>query len=177
LKAVRILPLLLMACVLSVPALAGEKAAVVPGDPARIRTLDEIIVSGELGSLGAAWKAVIEAEDRFYARYNELNKDDSMDIQCRFEQDTGTRIPRRSCQPRLADELGHNEAEWALNKRSGESRRNKEEAMKADLKARTLKLLAEDPELLRALLERTRLEQHYEQLRTGKSGDGRKARD
>lgn len=168
-----VLSMLLVQGLLAMPSQASEAAA--PANPARARTLDEIIVSGELGSLGAAWKAVIEADDRFYARYNELNKDDSMDIECRFEKATGTRIPKRSCQPKLADDLGHAEAEWALNKRSGEARLLKEKAMQADLKERTLKLLAEDPELVQALLERTRLEQHYQKLRAEKFGDSKAA--
>jgi hypothetical protein len=176
-RSLRMLPPFLVACALSLPVLADETVAVVPADPGKIKTLDEIIVSGGLGSLGSAWKAVIEAEDRFYARYNELNKDDAMDIECRFEQAIGTRIPKRTCQPRRVDEAGHNEAERLLGKRSGDSRQLKADAIQADLKARTLKLLAEDPELLRALLERTRLEQHYEQLRAEKFKDGKAVGD
>jgi hypothetical protein len=169
------LSLLLIQCPLALPALAGDAAAPVSANPARARTLDEIIVRGEQRSLDAAWKAVVEADDRFYARYNELNTDDEMDIECRFEKATGTRIPKRSCQPKLADDLGHAEAEWALNKRSGESRLLKEKAMQADLKERTLRLLAQDPELVQALLERTMLEQHYQQLRATKFGDNKRA--
>ncbi len=42
------------------------------------------------------------------------------------------------------------------------------DSMHADLKARTLQLLDKDPELLRALLERARLERYYNDLRARK---------
>jgi hypothetical protein len=41
--------------------------------------------------------AVVEAEDRFYARYNDLNKVAIFDIECRVEAPLGTRIPQRWC--------------------------------------------------------------------------------
>lgn len=172
-RPVRLVPLLLLAAALSLPARGEDTIAVAPADLDAVETLDEIIVSGRLDSLSSAWKAVIEAEDRFYARYNELNQDDSMDITCRFEQPTGTRIPKRTCQARYFDEASRSEAMRVLGTMEGNVRSLRPDAMQAELKARTLKLLKTDPQLKRALLERARLDQYYQALRAGKLKEGK----
>jgi hypothetical protein len=68
------------------------------GDGASVSSsdlLDEVLVNGtRLRDLQAA---VVKAEDRFYARYNELNKNDDFDIECRVEAPLGSKIPRRLC--------------------------------------------------------------------------------
>src|SRR3982751_3474558 len=56
---------------------------------------EEVVVRGtRLYELRAA---IIAAEDRFYARYNELNKVDDFDIECTVEAPTGTRFKQRTC--------------------------------------------------------------------------------
>jgi len=57
--------------------------------------LDEVLVQGT--RLRELKKAIVVAEDRFYARYNELNKRDLFDIECRVEAPLGTKIPQRWC--------------------------------------------------------------------------------
>jgi len=57
--------------------------------------LDEVLISGT--RLSELKKAVVAAEDRFYARYNELNKRDIFDIECQVDAPLGTRIPQRWC--------------------------------------------------------------------------------
>jgi len=61
---------------------------------------DEVIVRGT--PLWELRENVIKAEDRFYARYNELNKVDDFDVECRWDAPTGTRIKYRGCLTRLA---------------------------------------------------------------------------
>jgi hypothetical protein len=64
---------------------------------------DEIIVRGtRLWELRAA---VVEAENRFYTRYNDLNKVDDFDIECTVEAPTGTHIKKRSCVTKLQQNL------------------------------------------------------------------------
>jgi len=61
--------------------------------------IDEVLVNGmRLSELRAA---IVAAEDRFYARYNELNKVDDFDIDCATDAHTGTRIGRRRCFTKL----------------------------------------------------------------------------
>jgi len=57
--------------------------------------LDEVLVrSSRLSHLKAA---IAEAEDRFYVRYNDLNKVDDFDIECAVDAPLGTKIPQRVC--------------------------------------------------------------------------------
>ncbi len=167
-RSVRMLSALLATFVPVAPVLAAETVAVAPEDLSRIQTLDEVVVTGKLDSLSAARVAVIAAEDRFYARYNELNQDDQMDVVCRFEQPTGTRIPKRTCRTRMLDEATQVEAGKLTRSEEGNVRLVSATALnsapQAELKARVLKMTREDPELLRALLEQARLAQYYEDL-------------
>lgn len=66
--------------------------------PASQKTdLDEITVSGERVKVEALRKEIVQLEDRFYDRYNELNIVDDFDIHCIEEARTGTRFIKRSC--------------------------------------------------------------------------------
>ncbi len=167
-RSVHVLLALLATLVAAAPVPAAETVAVVPEDLGGIRTLDEVVVTGKLDSLPAAREAVIAAEDRFYARYNELNQDDMLDVQCRFEQPIGTRIPQRTCQTRMLDEETRAEALKVLGTAEGTVKLMSAQALNspllAELRTRVLKMTREDPQLLRALLERARLEQYYQDL-------------
>ncbi len=74
------------------PALAGA-----PSDDA-----DELEQVNVYGSKEEPWQlrqAIIEAEDRFYERYNDLNSNNDFDMKCRVEARTGTRLVTRTCKP------------------------------------------------------------------------------
>lgn len=78
----------------------------------RPSSTDEVLVrASRLRDLKVA---VAEAEDRFYERYNELNKVDDFDIQCRIDSHTGTRIPQRRCFPKLLLKATSQQGEEAL---------------------------------------------------------------
>jgi len=65
----------------------------------RSEVLDEVVVSGtRVRELRAA---VIKAEDRLLARYNELSQDDDLDIECLQFTPTGTRMSYRYCLTKL----------------------------------------------------------------------------
>lgn len=61
---------------------------------------DEVIVRGT--PLWELRENVIKAEDRFYSRYNELNKVDDFDVDCRWDAPTGSHVKQRGCLTRLA---------------------------------------------------------------------------
>lgn len=61
---------------------------------------EEVVVRGT--PLWELRENVIKAEDRFYARYNELNKVDDFDVECRWDAPTGSHVKRRGCLTRLA---------------------------------------------------------------------------
>src|SRR5687767_3099518 len=87
----------LLFTLLAVPVLAGETVAVAPPNIMDVDALEEVIIEGDRDSLSAARKAIDEAEDRLYSRYNELNDADAYDIECAVEAPTGTLIKRRVC--------------------------------------------------------------------------------
>ncbi len=144
--------------------------ALTPKIVSEVHSLDEIVVTGDRDSLSGARKAIIEAEDRFFARFNELNKDNAYDISCDMVKPTGTQIPMRLCNPRIVDDISHDETFELIRRGEGviTSRDTLRSAAAVELKRRTLELLKHDPELLRALLEHARLEQHYQALRKAK---------
>jgi hypothetical protein len=131
-----------------------------------------VVVTGKLGTLSGLTKAINEAEDRFYQRFNEINKDRTMDILCRVEAPTGTRLKHKSCYPQAVDDLTRDEALRFMGVTSGNINPTSpfaiQQAIRPELKQRTLEMLKKDPELLRALLEHARLTQMYAELRAKK---------
>src|SRR5690606_34848324 len=61
--------------------------------------------------------AVVEAEDRFYERYNELNANDDFDVKCRVEASTGTRLTTRTCRPLYQEDAVQEGAKEAVELR------------------------------------------------------------
>jgi hypothetical protein len=73
--------------------------------------LDEVLVSGtRLWQLRAA---VIKAEDRLLARYNELNPEQDFDIECVNRTPTGTHISHRYCFTGLQKRIEQKDA-WMM---------------------------------------------------------------
>lgn len=153
----------------------GEASAAADEPPAQqanimeVETLDEVVVNGNLSSLSGLRSAIVAAEDRFYARWNELNADDQYDIQCRIEAPTGRRLFRRTCMPRIVDDLTHAIAMGLVRGNSDTNAQYKTSedvrlAAARELKRRTLLLLEQDPELRQALLERARLSELYKAM-------------
>lgn len=60
---------------------------------------EEVVVQG--ARLRELRDAIIDAEKRFYARYNDLNKVDKFDVECVEDAHTGARLKRRRCFTRL----------------------------------------------------------------------------
>lgn len=86
------------------------QGAAVATSAARTTETDEVLVNGERMKLEAMRKEIVQLEDRFYDRYNELNTVDDFDIRCIEEAHTGTRFIKRSCravyQERAVEEEG-----------------------------------------------------------------------
>jgi hypothetical protein len=64
-----------------------------------LEELDRVQIYGSRPELSKLRQAIIEAEDRFYSRYNALNTNDDFDVNCRVEARTGTRLTTRTCRP------------------------------------------------------------------------------
>jgi hypothetical protein len=165
---------MLLAALLAAPVLAQKTTALAPENLDDIQALEEIVVSGDR-TLSAARQAIVEAENRFYDRWNALNTERQYDITCRPYTPTGTRLSTRVCQPRFVEESTQAEAARLLQITNGSymsgSDAPRQALLVAELKRRTLEMVNKDPDLKRALLERARLEQHYEALRKEKFKD------
>jgi len=73
--------------------------------------LDEVVVSG--ARLDQVRKELLEAEDRFFRRYNELNTDDDFDVQCHKEARLGTRLKNRHCRANFEEQAIREEGQEA----------------------------------------------------------------
>lgn len=106
-------------------------------------------------------KAIIQTEDKFLARYNELNKDHAFDVHCSNASSKGTRIHKRTCQVQFYEDAA---AAWARSQLTGDY------APPPDLvalergpeyKQKALAVINGDRELRRLLRTRDALEQKY----------------
>ena len=61
-------------------------------------TIEEITVIGQQ-QIFTLQQQIIQAEDRAFDIFNELNDDDMYDIHCRMEARTGTLLKKRMCRP------------------------------------------------------------------------------
>jgi hypothetical protein len=157
-------------------------AAQAPTPPASPRTVtasstetEEILVRGtRLYELRAA---IIAAEERFYARYNELNKVDDFDIQCTVAAPTGSRLKQRTCQTKLQaraqQEQGREFLQMVQDQAAGGTggmppSTDPDSAFLAryqDYKENVLYLLKMNPELRRLVREREEAEKRYDTQR------------
>src|SRR5690349_6707097 len=78
-------------------------AAILPTDlshaAGKQQTLEEVIVSGSHLKPYELRQRIVEAEDRFYSRYNEINDEDEFDVNCIVVASTGTNLKHRICRP------------------------------------------------------------------------------
>ena len=95
-----------MALLLAAPFVQAGAAAPAPAPaPATQQSdLDEIVVQGQRVQLLEMRKELVQLEDRFYARYDDLNTNDDFDIHCFKEARTGTRIIKRTCRAVYEDD-------------------------------------------------------------------------
>jgi hypothetical protein len=82
-----------------------------------VEELDRVDVYGSRTPLWKLREAIIEAEDRFHARYNDLNTKDDFDIKCRVEASTGTRLTTRKCKPLYQEDAVQEGAKQAVELR------------------------------------------------------------
>lgn len=123
--------------------------------------LDEVVVQGT--RLWQMREAIVEAEERFYALYNELNTNDDFDLRCRQEAPLGTRLKKRICRVAFHEEAMTEQAQALLRggyapdpqmvllQRNDEYRKNVQAVVNGNRRLRNL------------LRERARLEEKYKE--------------
>ena len=105
---------------------------------------------------------VIRTEDKFLARYNDLNKNDDFDVQCGPDALLGTRIKQRICRVQFYERA---QTEYARSLLTGDLNALPPEMValqrREEYKKNALKVINADPELRRLLRLRDALEQKY----------------
>jgi hypothetical protein len=154
----------------------GSRAASAAEDP---EALDEVLVRGaRLHELRAA---VIKAEDRMLARYNELNQDDDLDIECLQLTPTGTHFAYRYCLTRLQKRAQQKDSSAFLDFARASDTQNGQapplndtgiRLMERSTEYRTIlvQLLRDHPELREMLKERGDAQRRYETARRERVG-------
>ncbi len=106
------LPLLFVAlAALSQPAFTQESGTAKVAPP-----VDAEVTVSAIRQLAQLRKEMLVAEDRFIAKYNELNKEREYAISCTDEAHTGSRFLRRVCRPKfVANATGYEAREWFRN--------------------------------------------------------------
>ncbi len=169
--------------VFALPALAGKTEAVLTAPVSTIQSLDEVLIEGDQ-TLSAARIAVVVAEDRFYARWNEVNRDPRFRMHCNREtpRDHPSLMTERVCRPAFLDRIDEEAARQTMAGLQGAmggdgtvvvlpTPEPQILALRAEMRKRTLEMIRKDPQLKRALLEHARLVQHFEELHKAKFKD------
>ncbi|MFM1887693.1 MAG: hypothetical protein RL026_2850 [Pseudomonadota bacterium] len=131
--------------------------------------LEELVVTGRLARLAAAREAIVQAEDRLHARYNEINTHEPFAIECRQEAPTGRIIRTRICEPRYVGEATHQDSDQITGNQADTNVmvQTAEAAFlrrKVEFQRHMAELVRKDPELLRLLQEHGRKVQAYQAL-------------
>jgi hypothetical protein len=142
--------------------------------------LDEVTVNGI--ALQRMRAELVALEDRFYALYNQLNKNNDFDVHCRSEAPLGTHIRNRICKVAYVEEAEADRGQaFVAGIRSGNSMQGLEApapesvelVRQEEYRANVLKVINGNQALLRLAHERAALETSYlEELR--KRSRGRK---
>jgi len=165
--------------------LAGEAPAPTAAQPpvAQVDSLGEVLVEGHRKQQQQMRLELQRIEQRFYARYNELNTDDEFDIHCADEALTGTAFRNRTCQPRFVADISADVSGQMIERfkaygdlraptPAGASIANR----RIDMERKMLELFRAHPELLKDLDSYTALKKKYDDLVKSKSVFGRSIR-
>jgi hypothetical protein len=121
-------------------------------------------------------KEIQTAEDRFLAKYNELNQERQYAIKCNQEAFTGSKFYRRVCRPEFVSAATRDEAVTWVRGNSFIPSALVMESKQAGFRQNMIALAEKSPELRRIAKERGDLEKRYEELlrRTVTGDDAKK---
>jgi len=140
------------------------RAAEPATDPATTtQPLEEVEVIGK--KLSKLRQEVIEAEERYYALYNELNTNDDYDVHCVLEAHIGTRIKSRVCKAVYVAKAQEDEAQAFLQGRVVAPASLVALTRQDDFRKSAIAVIKANPKLFDLLRERNELEQKYERVR------------
>lgn len=147
------------------------------------RQLDEVVVRATRLRTAGLRKQMIQLEDQFFSKYNELNTQDDFDVHCFQEVRTGTKFGRRYCRAVCEDKAMEAEGQDSFRIRQNIQEQFTNgvadpmlpasppapavlqiEARRPAFQANVRKVVAANKELLDILAERARLLKQYEAL-------------
>ncbi len=151
--------MLICIAVHGIAAAAQQQPVAVPA-VAEETVLDEAVVKGT-----RLWKLredMVKTEEKFYALYNELNKDDDFDVNCQMEAPLGTRLKKRVCRIAFYEDA---EAEAAQAFLRGDMVIDPQTVLlerQAEYQKNALAIINGDPRLLKLVREREAIEKKYD---------------
>jgi hypothetical protein len=140
--------------------------------------LDEVVVSADRNQLQQMREEMLELEDEFYTRFNELNTDRAFEFNCSDTARTGTNFRRKVCRPRFANEAMGDEGRAWMDGIRGPGTQNGSAIAPArqviDIKNRQLMLkmvemVRKDPDLQETLIRYGDLKKKYSAALKGKA--------
>jgi hypothetical protein len=154
----------LYAWLLAAAGLAGGQEVIPPPPvlgppPPVLEELDEAKVRAT--KLWQMRQNLISAEERFYALYNELNKDDDYDVHCKVEAPLGTRLKSRICRIAFYEEAQADEAQALLGGYQAPPPQQVMLERYPEFQKTALALINKDPRLRRLVREREEMERKY----------------
>jgi hypothetical protein len=125
--------------------------------------LDAVLVLGS--RLWELREKMIAVEDKFYALYDELNKDDDFDVRCHIERPIGRIIKERVCRIAFQDDAQEVEVHALLDGHAAPPADMVAQARSVDFEKTFLRVVNSDRRLLKLVREREALEKKYDEER------------
>jgi hypothetical protein len=138
-------------------------AAAAAPEQSKDEVLDEVVVQGT--RLWALREKMVEVEDKFYALYDELNKDNDFDVHCHIEVPTGRIIKERVCRIAFYENAQEVEVKALLDGHAAPPADMVAQARSVDFEQNFLRVVNGDKRLLKLVREREALEKRYDEER------------
>lgn len=135
------------------------------------RTLNEVLVEGS--PLWKLRKKMVQVEDKFYALYNEVNKDKDFNVNCHIEKPTGRIIKERVCRVEFIEDAQAVEVQAMLDGHNAPPAAMVAEAREVDFEKHFLQVVNSDPRLRKLVRERDALGKKYDQRHAEMSANHR----
>lgn len=148
----------MLASIASVPA-AQPVSPLGSSQSEELEELDEAKVKAT--KLWQMREKMVALEEQFYARYNELNKNDDFDVHCAMEAPLGTRLKKRVCRIEFYEDAQAREAQAFLDGSVAPSADSVMLERRDEFTKAMLGVINSDTRLRKLIREREELEKRY----------------
>jgi hypothetical protein len=151
-------------CVLSfllcTAALGDTPPPLKPGEP-----MDQVVVTASQKKLSQLEAQLREAEDQFYARYNELQSDRRFKVTCTMEAPMGSLIKGHVCRPQFVSDANERRAEELFGVGKSPPASMAIIAHDPEFESSMLSVINHDPQLKQWLQDHDSLQRRYDRMR------------